>query len=624
MRLEPGLHFLQALVYTGVAWFLWDRWAGWGLVFVVAFALQVGGALASLSARERLVSQIALLTSLLMLSVYGAFFYQLRYLQEAFGEQTGDAARDRLGPVILAAPYLLWFPLSRLHRHWRWLLPVAILVLLPLLPSRSTAASPPELSSVYSKWKAGTTSFSELPDQALITVFSNGKPSEPIKAIKGSVVLPPPGERAALLIDIPVGKNPWGLVWPGRDAPAGQSPHLFARKLKRVELYPNIWAPQAKTTVWRYQSVLLSEAGQLNLKDGWSPAPELSAASIDTAVEAAVLQLAANLNPDGTFTYIVQGPSGEPGKGYNYPRHAGTCWFLARAAAALSGTEAARVAGETADKALKHLEDVSEQASDGRRYILDPTRKDGKAWAGTTALATMALALRKNRPELLNSWVRQLAASVDAQGKVIGDMRIKDGSFPDFTANPYGQGQVMLALAAAERAEVGLGKEALTRAIEFVGSGRYAGLAHPLSLGDEHWMCLAAHAVREVRGSHALDGVCAAYVADTVGGTPAPGGGLQPAAGPAGGLGEAVIAWAYASQSKHLLQASRNYGWLFLRNQYRPQDAPLLERPTRLIGGFRDTPGELDVQIDAVQHIGSALLGIEALLSGRDRPGSWP
>ena len=42
-----------------------------------------------------------------------------------------------------------------------------------------------------------------------------------------------------------------------------------------------------------------------------------------------------------------------------------------------------------------------------------------------------------------------------------------------------------------------------------------------------------------------------------------------------------------------------------------------------LLGGFRDNPYRLDVRMDAVQHIGSALLGVEALLD-EVRPGSLP
>jgi hypothetical protein len=56
------------------------------------------------------------------------------------------------------------------------------------------------------------------------------------------------------------------------------------------------------------------------------------------------------------------------------------------------------------------------------------------------------------------------------------------------------------------------------------------------------------------------------------------------------------------------------HGQGFLRNQYKPADSPFLGRPEALIGGFRDTPGRLAVRMDAVQHIGCALLGIEALL----------
>jgi hypothetical protein len=86
-------------------------------------------------------------------------------------------------------------------------------------------------------------------------------------------------------------------------------------------------------------------------------------------------------------------------------------------------------------------------------------------------------------------------------------------------------------------------------------------------------------------------------------------------------VAEAFVAraWDYGEPARAL-----PWGRHLLRQQYRPADAPLLGRPERLLGGFRDGPTDLDVQIDSVQHIGSALLGVEALLSGRARPGSLP
>ena len=66
------------------------------------------------------------------------------------------------------------------------------------------------------------------------------------------------------------------------------------------------------------------------------------------------------------------------------------------------------------------------------------------------------------------------------------------------------------------------------------------------------------------------------------------------------------------------------YGELFLANAYRWGDSPFLSRAANLLGGFRDRPWELDVRIDSVQHIGCALLGIEALLRAETHPGSFP
>jgi hypothetical protein len=143
-------------------------------------------------------------------------------------------------------------------------------------------------------------------------------------------------------------------------------------------------------------------------------------------------------------------------------------------------------------------------------------------------------------------------------------------------------------------------------------------------VGDEHWTCLTAHALADVRGTDAGAGVCAAYTADERWAAPVDGGGLLPAAGPGGGAAEALVARAWDTHDPSVTAAALAWGRLFLASQYHAADAPLLARPEALLGAFRDGPGALDVQIDAVQHIGCALLGIEALLAGRARPGSLP
>ncbi|MFH1465736.1 MAG: hypothetical protein ABIO70_15220, partial [Pseudomonadota bacterium] len=95
-----------------------------------------------------------------------------------------------------------------------------------------------------------------------------------------------------------------------------------------------------------------------------------------------------------------------------------------------------------------------------------------------------------------------------------------------------------------------------------------------------------------------------------------------------GGDGEALVARAERDRRRGVAGPWRalaeNYGRIFLASAYRPADTPLLGHAARLLGGFRDNPLRLDVQVDAVQHIGCALLGIERLLRGEATPGGAP
>lgn len=608
-------HLLQALVYAVAARELGLRWQGYAIFLGVAAFLQGVGAIATALQRRRWVQGAAAGSVVIVLAIYGEVLAQVWMLNRAFGSQTAEAAAEPLGALGLLLPWVLLWPLSRLRGTPGS--PLLLLGLLPLLngagaPVTSGESADSVAMALWSQWNGGATA--SVPPGTLVTPLLDGMAGRTLVA-EGPLSLPERGSRPALLVEVPVAPVPGGLVRPGTDAPPGVSPWLYARTIKHQQVLPGLYVPAAQESL-RYRAALVSEAGTVTLEDGWSPPPPVSPESLRTSVAEGAHHLLANMQGDGRFTYIVKGPSGRSGAGYNYPRHAGTAWFLARAASALKDPSI----GAAADGALQHLAQTSESTLDGRVFVLDPSRDDGKAWVGTTALALMGLSLRHNNPVLAEGWLRQVAASVDERGKVRGEMTIRSGVFPDQPANPYGQGQVMLALLLAERAGMNSGKEALDRAEAYLRRD-YAG-AHPLLVGDEHWMCLVAHALHSVRQSDAADGICAAYLELERG--PNPGSALQPGAGGAGGLGEAVAAWADITGSSSYRRSASSFGWLFLRSQYRPADAPLLGRPDRLIGGFRDGPGELDVQIDAVQHIGSAMLGIAVLLGGPEETGSWP
>ena len=642
-----ALHVLQAGVYGVAAWELSHRWDVDAVALGVAAAAQALGALR----RPRWEPWIHLASLVLVLFVYGRFAATALHVERVFGPLAGDPALAALGGSIVVLPWVLAFPLVRLWTtrprsgtpsppgpgRVALLAPLALLPALEgLLPSPTFPASERSAEvagALWGRWNGDGAALDALalPDGARVRVtpLRAGVPGEP-RTVTGATLadalagLSAPAARDGLLVDIAAQGLPDALARPGTDAPAaadGRSPAILARSVSRALVLPGFSAPTAKSPTLRWRSALASPLGVTPLVRGWTPGPDtLDTAAVDAAIAAAVAHLAHGMTDDGRFTYVVRGPGGGSGGGYNYPRHAGTAWFLARAWAATGDA----TAGAAADAALAHLDRTSGRTADGRAYVLDPARDDGKAWIGTTALAALALTVRRSDDALLGAYVRQLAASVDDAGKVRGEMRIADATFPDQDANAYGQGQAMLALAAAERAGLTDGAAALDRTIRFLESGAYGGTAHPVVTGDEHWTCLAARAIREVRHMSAGEGICDAYVADERWGAPPPDAGLPPATGPGAGAAEALVARAWDTRDPALVDAAVAWGRLFLAAQYRAADAPLLGDPAALVGGFRDSPGALDVQIDAVQHIGCALLGAEALVSGRARPGSLP
>lgn len=630
------LALAQAGVYAGLAWLLRDRWAGdAGLLGLAAVGQLVAGA-GMVRGSFRAVRAGATASLIAVLGVWLRFAWVAAHVRAVFGPDTAAQMMRTLGASLIALPWVLAVPLGQLWTHRLRVAPAALL-LLPA-PWLLAAPAPPLVSPValdrlgaaaYRAWATGEAAPST-EARVRITPLRDGVPGPTVEVASGSLApaIPaePPGPEDALLVEVATGEVPLGLLRPGVDAPLEpvRSAALVALNPPRREVLPGLTRPAATRSL-RFEGALVTGGRPedvVRLDAGWAPGPEVGVGSVRSAVNTAVGHLVANLREDGRYTYIVKGPSGAAGVGYNYPRHAGTTWFLARAAVAYGNTRAA----DAARRALAHLDTVTRTTDDGRAFVLDPARRDGRAWAGTTALAVMARATLAGEDApadaTLRAQVRLLASVVDPEGAVRGEFRVDDGSVPEQPRNPYGQGQVMLALAIAERHGVTDGAAALDRAIAFV-NGRYFGVAAPLAVADEHWMCLAHHAVRAVRGVEAGAAVCRTYVAQEGWNTPA-GGGLDPATAPAGGAAEAVVAWARDSGDRRARAWSLALARHFLRNQYREEDAGRLGDARRLVGGFRDAPGALDVQIDAVQHVGCALMGVEALLTGRDFPGAFP
>ncbi len=367
---------------------------------------------------------------------------------------------------------------------------------------------------------------------------------------------------------------------------------------------------------------LATPRGVTPLARSWAEPADFTADALLAAALAGGHHLAENMGRDGRFAYTVLGPSGQHGPGYNFPRHAGGAWFLAR----LWQRTGDPVVRDALDQSLGFLTRHTTVLDDGRAYVLDPSRRDGKAWVGTNALALLAILAADSEPALAQGLALHLASSVDEAGRIRGDLDVASGTWPDQPLVTYAQGQVLLGLAVAERAGLAGVRDALERSAAFIEHEYWplgAGLYLPL---DEHWMCLASLAADDVLPYAAGERTCRAWFQDH---PPTPASSdLAPPAGPAAATGEAWLAAAELDRRDGVHGAARDgalaYAEILLDQAYQDLDGPLVARPERLVGGFRDRPHQLDVRVDAVQHIACALLGAESLLRGEVLPGAFP
>lgn len=671
-RSASALGVLQSAVLGVAAWYLWQRWAPAGVLSGVAMVAQLGAAAALLFGASAKWTRWAALLSLAMAGLVLGLHLQVGlHVVDSFG-LSADKGWNLMGVALGGAAGASLVPIVQLFvfrgASARARAAAAVALILPLLlppllsapglqrsprgPHPTTEAT---LAQVYGLWSGQA--LAQAPDEeetlGVLYVLRDGQVERttPIAGPRQSsliAALPKqrPGPRDALVFEevralrplptLPL-SGPAPILAPGHEGlfgPQGvqgtlalwRSPSVGRRPIGGALRAPAIDPKrvQQATHAATLQGFLVSAQGVVPMDQTWTEGPTMNQESLAQAALDGAHMLHRNMQDRGRFAYIVKGPSGELGRGYNYPRHAGGAWYLARVH---SHTEdpAAR---EGALAAIAHLASVTQHLPDGRAFILDPGRRDGKAWVGTTALALLALTELDVEPELQQAYAAFIASSVDAQGQVRGDIDLATGTWPEQPHVTYAQGQGLLALAAAERSGLEGVSEALDRTIAYVDGDYWPTPASRFYMLDEHWMCLAAVTVHEVRGVAAGEAVCTAYLKDVAWLAPLPGSPHQPAAGPAGGLAEAVIAKAEldrrAGREGPYRERALAYAESLLANQYRREDAPLLGKPAALIGGFRDGPWTLDVQVDAVQHIGCALMGAEQLLADTELPGAMP
>ncbi|HJN76636.1 MAG TPA: hypothetical protein QGF58_22085 [Myxococcota bacterium] len=675
MRRRWGvLNLAQGGVYVAFALYHQDRWLGATAILLVAAVAQwVAGGLLLARGDERGLNPGNWVSLLGVGVVFGLYLQVGVHIAETFtpvGAKTGYAL---MGAAAAALPWVIFFPIAQLIATWRSRAGLAggALLLAGILfpPGIHAAALSPE--STYpshdgapaAQWLRASWLGEDVgpppdgpgPVVAVVTVVHEGALLESATTsgdsladvLQRAVPSLPPLQEAGLVLELATAEGPLRLpviaprgpipLRPGRTGlrhdegihstlSTWREPAVAYSRMLEGPSVPGVKLSELDGTETAWVDLdgwMTSDHGTVTLEMTWAEAPALDAEAALEAALAGGRHIAHNQNEAGRYAYVVRGPTGIHGGGYNYPRHAGATWFLARLYVRTQDPEI----GAAAERGIAYLIEHSKLTEDGRAHIHDPARKDGKAWVGTTALALLALTEMGVEPEWQDRYARFVASAVDERGSVRGDMTVATGEWPVQDEVTYAQGQGLLGLVAAERAGIDV-SDALDRAIAYVDGGYWPIPAANLGTLDEHWMCLASAAVGEQRTEAAGVEVCTAYLRGVAVMAPVPGSGIQPASGPAAGLAEAVVARAELDRRAGVEgpyhQRSLDYGQLLLDTIYQEEDTPLLGRSDNLIGGFRDRPWALDVRVDAVQHIGCALLGVEQLLREEVLPGAMP
>jgi len=370
-----------------------------------------------------------------------------------------------------------------------------------------------------------------------------------------------------------------------------------------------------------------------------SPSVHPSAAALERAAREGALFLLRHQLPDGRYTYLYRGGTGESTAqdDYNLPRHAGTTYFLAQAARVLDMPEAR----QGALRALRWLrrEALARCGSSDRLCI----RRGRSADMGSSALASLAAAelLRGGEDPAVRNLLIGLNAFIRSMQRPDGELMHVydlDAGKPIDVQRMYFSGEAADALLSSGDARDAAAARGVMR--HLTGAG-WSFFGSRYFYGEEHWTCQAVARAAPGRGdevSRAGMEFCRRWLGFQRALQYRPGQAPWPVEG-AIGVGPLLVPRLTSTASRleaaaMLYPVLRAHGYpvaelrsqveaslrLMLRARWAPGPTHLLFDPDAALGGVPQSMLSLDVRNDYVQHAGSGMLHWVELLRRERNP----
>jgi hypothetical protein len=355
-------------------------------------------------------------------------------------------------------------------------------------------------------------------------------------------------------------------------------------------------------------------------------ASDVTVDAVKSSVLSAARYLVRNQKRDGSFRYEVNAMTGGDESGYNYPRHAGATYFLARTANQLHDPKLWRAALSAA----AYLKDRQTLHCGAHSCVGEGDTVD----VGASALALLAYV------ELINGGAAEYHDSaLDLAGFLRAQQR-SDGDFqhiysvaeqhPVDIQMEYYTGEAAFALSRVERISADARDlQASRRALSFLVKRPALFLGGHYFWGAEHWTCQALEDLWQRAPDHAALQFCLNWQANNrvlqfgaladrpeIQGGLSRGPFLSPRLTPLASRMEAAVATLSVARQAGIgqpeldaLDAEIKSGFAFLlRYQYSPGPTYLMPDPRAVNGGFPGSPVDQHVRIDYPQHAGGALL----------------